>query len=171
MTFLKDKKGISSALMALYITFFFMMLFMLIYDVGFLYIKKTQLNDALKFSNLMIYKGINTDLLREGKLFIDVSEAETIFREAFRENLKLDHNLRPDSPSSPASGEVIISAFMVKNPDDLTMYDTLGNEMKNLSIHSRAKMPVKPTFLGLFHEVTIEAAVTTDAPFIELTSP
>jgi len=171
MTFLKDKKGISSALIALYITFFFMMLFMLIYDVGFLYMKKPQLNDALKFSNLMVYKGIDIDRLREGKLYIDPFEAEGIFREEFKEYLKLDGNLRPNSPSSPASGEVIISSFMVRNPDDPVMYDTLGNEMKNISIHSRAKMPVKPTFIGLFHEVTIEAAVTTDAPFIELTSP
>ena len=112
---------------------------MLIYDVGFLYMKKTQLNDALKFSNLMVYKGIDIDRLREGKLYIDPFEAEGIFREEFKEYLKLDGNLRPNSPSSPASGEVIISAFMVKNPDDLTMYDTLGNEMKNLSIHSRLK--------------------------------
>jgi len=161
--FLKNKEGNASAILGLVIILTGTMIFALMFDIGYLIMRRDVAKNALDYSNMAVYREVNEDRLADGELYINKGPAEATFLIYLQHNLKLDSNLNPLS-NSMASDQVEVVSFEVYNPDDLPATDSLGNTVDEVSVHSRLVVPLKPMFIGLFTTVNMPVAITTDIP-------
>lgn len=141
------------------------MSFALIFDVGYLMVRREIIKNAMDFSNMAAYREISTEKLAVNELYIDEVLAEETFEETLQHNLKLDSSLDPLSDSM-ASDTVKIVSFEVFNPDKLPATDSVGNLVEEVAVHSRIVVSLKPMFIGLFKTVDLPVAITTDIPKI-----
>ena len=79
------------------------MLFALVFDIGYLIMRRDVAKNMLDYSNMAAYRDINEDRLADGELYINEGPAEATFLLYLQHNLKLDGNLRPIG-NSIASG-------------------------------------------------------------------
>jgi len=162
-SFLKNNEGNGSVLMGLAIIMTGVMAFALMFDIGYLIMRRDVAKNALDFSNMAVYREINEDRLADGELYINKGPAEDTFLNYLQHNFKLDSSLNP-LPNSIACGQVEVVSFEVFNSDDLPATDTLGNTIDEVSVHSRLVVPLEPMFIGLFTTVNMPVAITTDIP-------
>lgn len=162
-SFLTNKKGNASAILGLFIILISTMMFGLMFDVGYLIMRRDIAKNALDFSNMAVYREVDDNHLADGELYINEGSAENTFLNYLQYNLKLDSNLNP-LPNSIASGRVEVVSFEVFNPDELPATDSLGNTVNEVSVHSRIVVPIKPMFAGLFTTINMPVAITTDIP-------
>ncbi|MBO8169091.1 MAG: hypothetical protein H0Z35_07915 [Thermoanaerobacteraceae bacterium] len=169
--FLKDKKGSASFLVSSQVLLLLVMLFALIFDVGFLYMDWQEIKKGQDFANMAVYRAVDLVQLRRGNLYINEPAGQSVFLEFLKLNLKLDDSLNP-LPGSPADGPVRIIKFEIYNPGELPAADSMGNVLDEVAVHSVIEVPVKPHFIGFFTNTAINlpAAVTSDIPELNLLS-
>ncbi|MBO8129662.1 MAG: hypothetical protein H0Z39_10805 [Peptococcaceae bacterium] len=162
-SFLRDRKGTGSAIIGLAAIFMGIMLFALVFDVGYLFVKREVIKQALDFSNMAVYREIDEAKLADGELYINEAPAQDTFLVFLQDNLKLDSSLNP-LPGSVVTGQVQVVDFRIYNPGDLPTVDPLGTPINEVAVHSHIIAPVRPVFSGMFTTVDLPVAITTDIP-------
>jgi len=161
--FFRNQKGNANTIIGLAVIMTGVMMFALIFDIGYLYVRREAIKQALDFSNMAVYKEVDTGKLADGKLYINETPGQNTFLAYLQSNLKLDGSLKP-LPGSMASGQVTVVSFEIYNQNELPATDSTGNIVEEVSVHSRIIMPVQPVFSGLFTSVNLPVAITTDIP-------
>ena len=175
---LRENRGTGTLLVGVHIILFLVLIFALVLDINFLYVRRDMIKDALDASNMAVYSNIDQNRLLNGELYIDPEyggEGVSDFIYFLEKNLNASYN--PDTGFfHPVSPSFICAPFkLVLNKEDIGNEDYVYLEISNIGegspedvlyVYSRARVTVKPIFMGLFNKhVKLSTYMLTDVPF------
>lgn len=161
--FCRNHRGTASAIGGVVAALIGLTLFALAYDLGYLYVRRDFLKQSLDYSNMAVWRAVDTEALARGQIRVDPVEGYEAFLSHLQRNLKLKADLMP-ADGSFAAGRVEVTEFHVYNQEDLPAVDPAGNPVTEVSVYSEIVVPVKPFFSWLFRDVSLRVAILTDAP-------
>ncbi|MFJ8528559.1 cobalt ABC transporter permease [Bacillus sp. NPDC094106] len=162
---LKNKKGVTSVYVILFVSALLPLLLFLCIDVPHYLDSSRKIKNVLDNASSSAITRIQDDKLPKGIIELNPEEAKEIIDKIIQHDLFLDEEFNPKK-GSIVSGKPKIETHFVNNPDEITEVSTPIDNVKvnHTSVVIYAEIPVNGLFFK-FNEVKMKKVAVSQARF------